>query len=132
VVFNFALIDLIWGHGWLSSTAGVAAVFFIVVGWFFTAYFLFRHLQLTLRGKIVGWMSIVAFAGYSVARRFGSYYFIHEGLGLRWLESDAVGLLLVIVPFGLALLILPKPTPSVATPLTVESEAPDHVLHLDK
>lgn len=129
VVLNFALIDLIWGNGWLSGTAGLVAIFVIVVGWFFTAYFLFRHLQLTTRGKTIGWLSIAAFVGYTMAQRFGSYYFIH-GAWLRSVESDIVGLLLAIVPVALAVLILPKKSAPSATSYTVESEVPDHALHM--
>ena len=131
LIFNFALIDLIWGHGWLSSTRGLAAIFVIVVGWLFTAYFLFGHLQLTTRGKIIGWLSIAALVGYTIARRFGSYYFIHEAW-LQSVESDIVGLLLAIAPIALAVLILPKQPAPIATPCAVESEAPDHVLHVDR
>jgi hypothetical protein len=131
VVLNFALIDLIWGNGWLSSTTGVAAIFIIVVGWLFTAYFLFGHLQLTTRGKTIGWFSIAAFVGYTIARRFGSYYFIH-GAWLRSAESDIIGVLLAIAPIALAALMLPKQSARSATPYTVESEAPDHVLHVDR
>jgi hypothetical protein len=130
LLFNLLMIDLLWGDTWLASpTAGIAAVTFIVIGWLVSAYFLFKHLRLSVRGKTAGWLFVVAFVGYSIARRFSSYYIFHSSWSL-WLISDAIGLFLIATFLGLAILILGKRAFRRATPYTVESEAPDHVLHV--
>jgi hypothetical protein len=130
LLFNLLMIDLLWGDTWLlSPTVGIAAVTFIVIGWLLSAYFLFRRLRLTVRGKTAGWLFVVAFVGYIVARRFSSYYIFHSSWSL-WLISDAVGLFLIATSLGLAILMLGKRAFRQTTPYTVESEAPDHVLHV--
>jgi len=130
LLFNLLMIDLLWADTWLLSPgAGVIAVAVIVIGWLVSAYFLFRHLRLTVRQKAVGWLFVIAFVGYSITRRFARYYIFHSAWSL-WLVSDAVGLSLIAVSLVLAVLILGKRTLGPSTPYTVESEAPDHVLHV--
>ena len=131
LLFGIILISLLWGDRWLPPNVGIAVLACIVTGWFITAYFLFRHLGLPIRAKIVGWLSVASLVGYSIARRFSSYYFYHDSWSLMF-AWDAVGILIVAIWLGLAVLILPKtPIPSSATPYTVESETPDHVLHVN-
>jgi hypothetical protein len=129
LLFNLLMIDLLWGDAWLlSPTANIAAVAFIVVGWLVSAYFLFKHLQISVRQKAVGWLFVVSFVGYSITRRFSSYYILHSSW--LWLISDAVGLSFIAISLAFAALILGKRTLGNSTPYTVASEAPDHVLHV--
>src|SRR6185312_6338267 len=98
-------------------------------GWLASAYLLFRHLHLTVRERSVGWVVVVAFVAYSIARRFSSYYIFHSAWSL-WLASDAVALLFVAVCVGVVVIILPKASTRWPTQYSVESEAPDHVIHV--
>ena len=132
LLFGLVLISLLWGDRWLPFTIGIAVLGCIVFGWFVTAYFLFRYLCLPIRAKIVGWLSVLSLVSYTIARRFSSYYLYHDSWSLMF-AWDAVGLLIIAIWLGLAVLILPKASvgPS-ATPYTVQSETPDHVLHIDR
>ena len=129
LLFNLLMIGLLWGDTWPPRAVGIAAVIVIVIGWLVSASLLFRHLHLTVRQKIAGWLFVVAFVGYGVARRYSSYYIFHSAWSL-WLVSDAIALLFVAVSVGLAVIILPKSSIRWPTQYSVESEAPDHVVHI--
>jgi len=132
LLFGLILISVIWGDAWLPPTIGIAILGCILIGWFVSAYFLFRQLGLPLRAKIVGWMSVITLVGYTIVRRFSSYYLYHDFWSLMF-AWDAVGLILIATWLGLALLILPRASVlRSAAPYTVESEAPDHVLHVNR
>ena len=131
LLFGLVLISLLWGDRWLPPAIGIATLGCIVFCWLVSAYFLFRHLGLSTRAKIVGWLSVVTLIGYTVTCRFSSYYLFHNSWSLMF-AWEALGFLLIAIWLGLALLILPKAAAlSSATPFTVESEAPEHVLHID-
>src|SRR5215469_7817969 len=100
-LFNIVLITLLWGDCWLPRNGGLAIIVFILSAWLVAAYFLFRHLRLTLREKAVSGLFVFAFIGYSVARRFGSYYLLAHGSWLMSLGWGIAGLLFVLTAVGL-------------------------------
>jgi len=129
-LFNIILIALLWGDSWLPRAAGFTVIAFILAAWLLSAYLLFNHSQLAWREKAVSWLFVFAFIGYSVARRFSSYYLLANGSWLMWFGWGVAGLLFIFTAAGLASLIVGKDEPSASTSYTVESEAPDHVLHV--
>ena len=129
VIFNLVLIALLWGDTWLPRAYGVATLSLILFFWLVAASFLFRHMHLTPREKVAGWLFVGALVGYTVLRRFSRYYSIHGPVS-TWLVWTAAGLLVILTTFGLAAIILGKRTSASASNFTVESVAPDHVIHL--
>jgi hypothetical protein len=130
-LFNIVLIALLWGDSWLPRAASVATLILILSGWLVSADLLFRHMHLTAREKVAGWLFVAAFLGYTILRRFSRYYlFAHSSWSL-WLIWGVAGLLFALTSIGLAGLILRESTfDETATNFTVESVAPEHVLHL--
>jgi hypothetical protein len=130
LALNLVLIELVWGHSWLSHDALTAALFTSIVGWAVSSYFLFRYLGLTTRQKVAGWVIVAAVAGFSVARTFSRHELFAHDSWLKWFLWNGVGLLFIVGSIGLAILITGTNRLSTPTPYTVESEVPDHVVHL--
>jgi hypothetical protein len=130
VVFTFMVVDLVWGNIWLPRTVELAAASIIVIAWLFMVSSIARRQNAPLRFKVIAWLLVAAFIGLCVFRAFEGYYFIHE-LWAQWVVLGVAGLLFFASAIALAILLSPKPPSSNAvTPYTVESEAPDHVLHV--
>lgn len=134
LLFNLVMIDLLWGQTWLSKQAEVALLPFFFLCLTTSVHFLFRYLGLTLRQKVGAWIVFVGFAGYTVARRFSSYDLMAHGFWSPWLIWSISGLAFFFASFGLALLVIGAPKDErlecEASPFTVESEHPDHVLYV--
>lgn len=129
LVFNLLMIALLWGDAWLPPVAGVAALVLVATGWSVAAFFLFRHLRLAGRQKVAGWLFLGVFVGFLVARRFSSYDLFHDAW-LSWFVFLAATLLFVAISIGLAVFAFGGRRLFPAASFTVESVAPDHVLHV--
>ena len=130
VLIGFITISLYWGDRWLPRNVGVAIVTVIVCVWLVCAYVFFRNLRLTLRQKIVGWSVVVTLIGIAFTHRLASYYFYHDNW--RWVLWEILGLSMIAVSVLLAALLLDKGDfPASDDSFTVESETPDHVIHMN-
>jgi hypothetical protein len=108
----------------------MAVLSFTVACWVLSSYSLFRYLGLTLRQKIVGWICFVIAFAFTVARRFSSYEIFHGHWSASFLW-DAGALLFLLIAFGIINLFVGRDNGTANTPVTVESEAPDHVFHVE-
>jgi hypothetical protein len=131
VIFAFMVSDLVWGHTLLPRAVEFAAVICIVIAWLLVVSAIARREKAPLLVNVIGWLLVLAFVGHCVVRAFSGYYFL-RGPWSRGAVLGVAELLFFASAMALAILLLPKPpSPKRATPYTVESDAPDHVLHVD-
>jgi len=130
MLFGLMLVGLVWGDTWLPRSAQLAVIASTAVVWLVSVHVLFRQLRLPLRAKIVGWFLVAIFVIYDAVSTVASYYYWHD-LWSQWIALDVAGMLFFLSSVGLlALLLRERSAPTVVPPYTVESEAPDHVLHV--
>jgi hypothetical protein len=130
-LFGLLLIDLLWGSKWLPRSVEIPAIVSTAIVWVFSLHILFQQLGLSVRGKFIAWFIVATFIACHVIHEFASYYLFHNYWS-RWIAIDVVGILVFFSSMGLLVLLLRTPSDSSAVaPYTVESEAPDHVFHVE-
>ena len=130
MLFGVMLIDLVWGSTWLPRNTLLAVIACTGIVWLVSVHILFQKLDLSLRGKLIGWFFVLVFVAYDINSTVASYYLWHDRWS-QWIAQDIAGILFLLSSVALGGLLLRARSVPTAVPLyTVESEAPDHVLHV--
>ena len=130
-LFAFMVVDLVWGAKFLPGVVELVIASCIFIAWLLLVSSIARREKAPLLVNIVGWLLVAAFVGHCVVRAFSGYYFLHDAWA-QWALLQAAELLFFASAMALAFLLVPKSSSTTSsTPYTVESVAPDHVLHAD-
>lgn len=120
---------------WFPRDVAMVVALGVVSGWLARVHWAFRVAQLPIRWRVAGWFVVAGMACFFAADQATRFYILghwpswHQQLG--WLLIGVAGLLFF---GGIALRVLRGESRDMVftAPYTVESEVPDHVVHIQQ